>query len=65
METKIHEDQPLTFDDDGRLRVGMFIGIVSIIFAWVSEVDDDDDDDDADDDWLVVWNIFYFPIYWE
>ena len=19
----------------------------------------------GNDDWLVVWNIFYFPIYWE
>ena len=20
---------------------------------------------DEEDDWLVVWNIFYFPIFWE
>ena len=40
-------------------------GMKTGLRSWDDDDDDDDDDNDNDNDWLVVWNIFYFCIYWE
>ena len=39
---------------------------VQLVCIWDDDEDKDEKEyDEYEDDWLVVWNMFYFPIYWE